>query len=227
MPTCPVCRIEYAPGVEFCSKDGARLIPDAVASAPAAPPAASPGTSPVVVALLTVGGIAVVALAAWLGWAYFQPTSTAPEAIQPRLAEARPSPPPSSPPPGMRSAPTGPSTESVDETDSPWDEPEEDEAVIAPDAVPSEYSPFDAPITAYANTEDGSRVVLRSAPTTEYGRRVARIPNESEVEVLGCLDDLEETDGRTSSWCRVRYDGTSGWAFAAFLTTTPPTPVAP
>lgn len=225
MPTCPVCRIEYAPGVQFCAKDGARLTPDVSGPVAAAP--SSQGTNPVVAALLTMGGIAVVALAVWLGWAYFQPTSTAPSEIQPRLAETRQSPTPSSPPPGMTSVPVGGLTESVDEPDSPSDDPEDDEPVIEPDAVPSEYEPFDEPITAYATTDDGSRVVLRSAPTTEYGRRVARIPDEGKVEVLGCLQDVEETDGRTSSWCRARYKGTSGWAFAAFLTTTPPTPEAP
>ena len=225
MPTCPVCRIQYAPGVEFCAKDGARLVPDAAGSVPAAVPTAPQKTSPVTVAVLTMGGIAVVALAVWLGWAYFQPASPPPSTISPRLADSRQSPAPSSPPPGMRSDPavTAPGAEA----DTPWDDPADEEPIISPDAAPSEYSPYDVPVTAYAATDDGSQVVLRSAPTTEYGRRVARIPDEAEVEVVGCLQDLEEAEGRTSAWCRVRYAGKSGWAFAAFLTTTPPAPSAP
>ena len=88
---------------------------------------------------------------------------------------------------------------------------------ISADAAPSNYEPFASPIVAFANTGDGSRLVLRSAPSTEYGRRVGRIDAGARVEVFGCLDGLDRADGRTSRWCRVREGRTSGWAFAAFL----------
>ena len=50
---------------------------------------------------------------------------------------------------------------------------------------------------------------LRAAPGPN-AEIIDVIPNEGEVALDGCIDG--------SNWCQVTYDGTSGWAYGAYLT---------
>jgi hypothetical protein len=51
---------------------------------------------------------------------------------------------------------------------------------------------------------------LRAEPSP-FGEIVTVIPAEADVSVEGCAD--------TANWCRVSYDGVSGWAFGDYLVT--------
>ena len=67
-------------------------------------------------------------------------------------------------------------------------------------------SPAAAALSASATTE----LNLRAGPGPQYEIQNV-IPADAEVDVAGCLDQAE--------WCEVSYDGTQGWAYAAYLTT--------
>ena len=67
-------------------------------------------------------------------------------------------------------------------------------------------APVSAAMTASATTE----LNLRSGPGPQYSVESV-IPSTEEVDVMGCLADAE--------WCEVSYQGTSGWAYSAYLTT--------
>ncbi len=60
-------------------------------------------------------------------------------------------------------------------------------------------------------------LALRSEPSVERGSRLAQIPHGARVDVIGCRNQSDTLDGRRGSWCRVRYNGRTGWAFDAYL----------
>ncbi|WP_146589211.1 DUF1236 domain-containing protein [Puniceibacterium confluentis] len=67
-------------------------------------------------------------------------------------------------------------------------------------------SPALAELTANATTE----LNFRTGPGPQYEIQGV-IPAEGVVDVAGCLDDGE--------WCEVSFDGQTGWAYSAYLTT--------
>ena len=67
-------------------------------------------------------------------------------------------------------------------------------------------SPALAALSASATTD----LNLRAGPGPQYAIEGV-IAAEDDVEVVGCLEGGE--------WCEVTYDGQSGWAYAAYLTT--------
>ncbi|MFD1343925.1 DUF1236 domain-containing protein [Litorisediminicola beolgyonensis] len=67
-------------------------------------------------------------------------------------------------------------------------------------------APVSAAMTASATTD----LNLRAGPGPQYAVQSV-IPAEGAVDVAGCLEAGE--------WCEVTYDGTSGWAYSAYLTT--------
>ncbi len=71
--------------------------------------------------------------------------------------------------------------------------------------------------TARANSPRDGFLALRSEPNSETGERIAKIPHGATVTVLGCPkpSNVGKIAGR---WCRVVYNGQSGWAFDAFMT---------
>ena len=79
-------------------------------------------------------------------------------------------------------------------------------------------SPSDQKLTtARANSPDDGFLALRSEPNSETGYRIAKIPHGATVTVLNCPkpSNVGKMAGR---WCRIIYDGQSGWAFDAFMT---------
>ncbi|MBY6005781.1 DUF1236 domain-containing protein [Salipiger bermudensis] len=67
-------------------------------------------------------------------------------------------------------------------------------------------SPAMAAMTASTTTE----LNLRTGPGPQY-EVAAVLPADAELDVQGCLE--------AADWCEVSYDGTSGWAYAAYMTT--------
>lgn len=72
--------------------------------------------------------------------------------------------------------------------------------------------PATAAVTASATTD----LNLRAGPGPEF-RIVDVIAGADSVDVISCIESTE--------WCRVFYDGTEGWAYSAYLTTTGETSV--
>ncbi|MBE9638164.1 DUF1236 domain-containing protein [Salipiger mangrovisoli] len=67
-----------------------------------------------------------------------------------------------------------------------------------------------APVSAALSASATTDLNLRSGPGPQYAVESV-IPSTAEVDVQGCLQDAE--------WCEVSYQGTSGWAYSAYLTT--------
>ncbi|MBX7174062.1 MAG: SH3 domain-containing protein [Pyrinomonadaceae bacterium] len=86
----------------------------------------------------------------------------------------------------------------------------------ARDSVPtvSNTTPQSTKITARVNSPNDGFLALRTAPSAEDGERILQIPHGATVTVLACLPAAKGKKGR---WCRVDYDGSSGWAFDGFL----------
>ncbi len=70
---------------------------------------------------------------------------------------------------------------------------------------------------AKANSPRDGFLALRSEPDSETGYRIAQIPHGATLTVLNCPkpSNVGKMPGR---WCRVIYEGQSGWAFDAFMT---------
>jgi hypothetical protein len=66
------------------------------------------------------------------------------------------------------------------------------------------------------NSPNDGFLALRNAPNSETGEQLAKIPHGASVTVLGCPkpSNVGKMSGR---WCRVIYNGQTGWAFDAFL----------
>lgn len=60
-------------------------------------------------------------------------------------------------------------------------------------------------------------LALRSEPNSETGYRILQIPHGATVKILGCQNYVERVGGRVGRWCRVSYDGYTGWAFDGWL----------
>ena len=217
---CPICDLEYGPGVVFCPADGARL--KRGKRSPRRPRGAVAPGGPggrgrwgwLPVALASTTAVAAVGLGA-LAYSYLRVPPPPPVVERVAIPAAAEPPAGATVPPGTRAEAFGrPQAPAPDP--GPAYEPVREEVVSA-EAAPSGYAPFEAPVRARATTGDGSRLVLRSAPSSQYGRRLARIPAGAAVDVYGCLDGLDRNDGRTARWCRTSYRGELGWAFAAFL----------
>ncbi|QQS33814.1 MAG: SH3 domain-containing protein [Acidobacteriota bacterium] len=71
--------------------------------------------------------------------------------------------------------------------------------------------------TAWVNSPGDGFLALRSDPSADVGYRILQIPHGAEVRVISCQDRSIRIGGRSGRWCRVRYDGTTGWAFDGWL----------
>lgn len=69
-------------------------------------------------------------------------------------------------------------------------------------------------VTARVNSPGDGFLALRTQPSAETGDRILQIPHGSTVTVNACLPKAAGKKGR---WCRVDYNGNSGWAFDGFL----------
>ena len=70
-------------------------------------------------------------------------------------------------------------------------------------------------VTAKANSPGDGFLALRTAPSSETGDRILKIPHGATLTVTGCLP---KQPGKKGRWCRVNYNGTVGWAFDGFMT---------
>lgn len=69
-------------------------------------------------------------------------------------------------------------------------------------------------VTARVNSPNDGFLALRTEPSAETGDRILQIPHGANVTVNGCLPKVAGKNGR---WCKVDYNGNSGWAFDGFL----------
>lgn len=77
---------------------------------------------------------------------------------------------------------------------------------------------FDDEVIQRVNSPSDGFLALRDQPSAKFGSRIAKIPH-GDIVVLGkCTDDAETIGGRTGHWCRVRWEGKTGWVFDVWLT---------
>ena len=69
-------------------------------------------------------------------------------------------------------------------------------------------------ITARVNSPGDGFLALRTEPSAETGDRILQIPHGATVTVNACLP---KAPGKKGRWCRVDYNGNSGWAFDGFM----------
>src|SRR6185369_9700173 len=72
-------------------------------------------------------------------------------------------------------------------------------------------------VTARVNSPGDGFLAMRSAPSSEYGDRVAKIPHGAVVNVENCQREKVRIGVRVGRWCMVTYDGRTGWVFDAWL----------
>ena len=75
-------------------------------------------------------------------------------------------------------------------------------------------TPQPTKVTARVNSPGDGFLALRTQPSAETGDRILQIPHGAIVTVNACLPKVAGKKGR---WCRVDYNGNSGWAFDGFL----------
>ena len=75
-------------------------------------------------------------------------------------------------------------------------------------------TPQSTKVTARVNSPGDGFLALRTQPSAETGDRILQIPHGSTITVNACLPKVAGKKGR---WCRVDYNGNSGWAFDGFL----------
>lgn len=128
------------------------------------------------------------------------------------------------------SATPSPSATPKDETAALKDELESLKKQIANQKTPpkndSMMRPFpndnssSAPViqTARANSPNDGFLALRSIPDAENGTLLAKIPHDTNLEIIGCQKNETQLPGkRRGRWCRTNFNGQSGWVFDAFL----------
>ena len=81
---------------------------------------------------------------------------------------------------------------------------------------PPAAPPSNSGKTAHANSPGDGFLALRSEPNSESGYRLAKIPHGAALTVFDCPkpSNVGKISGR---WCRVNYNGESGWAFDGFM----------
>jgi Bacterial SH3 domain len=84
--------------------------------------------------------------------------------------------------------------------------------INAPDTIKT--PPSSNKVIAKVNSPGDGFLALRTAPSAETGERILQIPHGASVTVIACLPKAAGKKGR---WCRVDYDGNSGWAYDGFL----------
>ena len=94
--------------------------------------------------------------------------------------------------------------------------------IVSAETIPGPAEAPEAPVyspgTLIANSPGDGFVALRSEPSVRRGRRVARIPHGTPVQIVGTCGYAETIGGRGGSWCEVDFAGQQGWAFTGFMT---------
>ena len=233
MKQCPVCKTTYADeSLKFCLADGANLIslselaetvqmsfdknpmrinvpPDSAPTIFALPQTSNQppkkGVSPIIVGLL-VGLLLLFAVGfvGVIGYFSLKPTANENVAV--------------SPTPTAKITPTPTDeTEELKEKLANLEKRVQDQKNPKNTTLVETYStPPPTATTARANSPRDGFLALRSEPNSETGVRIAKIPHGANLTVLGCPipSNVGKMRGR---WCRVTYNGQSGWAFDAFM----------
>lgn len=85
-----------------------------------------------------------------------------------------------------------------------------------PSKTPSR-SENDGSPSARVNSPSDGFLALRSEPDAETGERLAQIPHGSTVALENCEKEKVKIGSRTGRWCMVTYRSQTGWVFDAFL----------
>jgi hypothetical protein len=72
-------------------------------------------------------------------------------------------------------------------------------------------------VTARVNSPGDGFLAMRSAPSAEYGERLAKIPHGAVVDIQNCQRERVRIGVRTGRWCMVIYGNNTGWVFDAWL----------
>ena len=72
-------------------------------------------------------------------------------------------------------------------------------------------------VTARVNSPADGFLALRSAPSSDYGDRIAKLPHGSVVTIENCERERVKIGNRTGRWCMVAWSGYDGWVFDAWL----------
>ncbi len=72
--------------------------------------------------------------------------------------------------------------------------------------------------TARVNSPGDGFLALRSIPDAQNGTMLAKVPHNTNIEIIGCQKTPTQLPGkRRGRWCRTNFNGQSGWVFDAFL----------
>lgn len=90
---------------------------------------------------------------------------------------------------------------------------------ITPTPAPTEEEQdFDEEVIQRVNSPGDGFLALRDRPSAKVGSRIAKIPHGDIVVMESCLQRSETIGGRTGKWCRIRWEGKTGWVFNVWLT---------
>jgi hypothetical protein len=89
--------------------------------------------------------------------------------------------------------------------------------VPRPPAFPTPGQSNPGVVTARVNSPGDGFLALRSAPSSDYGTRIAKIPHGATVTIENCNREKIRIGNRTGRWCMVSYGNDVGWVFDAWL----------
>lgn len=76
---------------------------------------------------------------------------------------------------------------------------------------------YDEEAIKRVNSPGDGFLALRDRPSAKTGNRLAKIPHGDIVVMESCQDNTETIGGRTGRWCRIRWEGKTGWVFDVWL----------
>ncbi len=74
----------------------------------------------------------------------------------------------------------------------------------------------EAPTLGIVKTKQRSNLNLRSKPS-DKASIITKIPNDSQVSILGYDDKMVIVNGETGMWCNIEFKDTIGWAWGKFI----------
>ena len=94
----------------------------------------------------------------------------------------------------------------------------DDQKTNTTDVVDGDHVPDEGEfVYATAYSPGDGFLALRSAPNSETGTRMTKIPHGARIEIGRCNAYTTTGRGAYGRWCRARYDGLTGWVFDAFV----------